>query len=645
MIRRISTKWLLAVLASVVVPFVGLAWYIDVKLADRLSNDLVRFYLLSFALNQAQRIDDTFAERRLDVDLWVSDPLVLAALRDEPGRAVERLRERLDQFVRRSDSFDLLLVIDPEGSCVVSNDVDMHGFALPPETIVRILDWDFLEEDWFRRASRGEATLVDQHVSPLLFAEPELLHEHPPSGVPDEHDYGVGIAEPVFDPERPEVVKGVVYGLLNWSIVQDGILDASRPESLDGLIGSQLYSSSYSWLWKSDGNTIIGHLDRTLYGAKVDGDRVSLPQLVAAANSSDWDMYPEYTFRGERKHAAFKHCAGPEDGGLGWVLGIGIDNDDIYATVNELHRVLVRASLLILAAVILWTVFIAHRTTQPILALQRHTQRVADGDLDARLEVRSKDELGQLAQAFNRMTAEIAESRERIVRAEKEAAWREMARQIAHEIKNPLTPIGLSVALLRRARDERSEDFDVILDRTIDLIERQVENLRQITQDFYLFAGQHLSEPRDVDPREQVEEVCALNAAWAEELGVESRVEGRAGAIHVDPTEFRRVLINLVSNALEAMPDGGELVVRLGDEEDGRVRLEIRDSGAGMAEEVRQRLFEPYFTTRSSGTGLGLAICKRVIDEMGGTIAIEPVPEAEGTGTIVVLHLPRAGER
>ena len=641
MIRRISTKWLLAVLASVVVPFVGLAWYIDVKLADRLSNDLVRFYLLSFAVNQAQRIDDTFAERRLDVDLWVSDPMVGTSLGAEPGESILRLEERFDRFIRRSDSFDALLVIDAEGFCVVCNGVDMHGLPLPPETLVRILDWKYAEEEWFQRAAAGEATLVDHHVSSLLHEEPLLLQADPPSGFPDAHDYGIGIAEPIYPSDRPEEVIGVVYGLLNWSVFQNDILDASRPDTFDGLIGSQFYSTSYSWLWKADGNSIIGHQDRKLYGKKVAEDPVNLPQLVEAALSSNWDMYPEYEFKGVRKHAAFKHCASPEDGGLGWVLGIGIDNEDIYATVNELHRILVNASVLVLVMVILWTVFIARRTTQPILELQKHTQRVADGDLDARLEVKSHDELGQLARAFNRMTAEISESRERLVQAEKEAAWREMARQIAHEIKNPLTPIGLSVNLLRRARDEESEDFDAILDRTLELIGRQVENMRQIAQNFYLFAGQHLSEPREVDPRAQVEEVCTLNAAWADELGVETRIEGRADSIHVDPTEFRRVLINLVSNAIEAMPDGGTLEVRLGNE-DGRVRMEIRDSGPGIAEEVRQRLFEPYFTTRTSGTGLGLAICKRVIDELGGEIRLEAVPEGEGTGTVVVLLLPRA---
>ncbi len=641
MIRRISTKWLLAVLASVVVPFVGFAWYIDIRLADRLSNDLVSFYLLSFAANLAERVDDELAERRLDIDLWVNDPMVATSLGEEPRESAFRLEERFDRFVRRSDSFDLLLVIDGEGSCVVCNGVDMHGLPLPPETLVRILDWEFAEEEWFRRASAGEATLVDHHISSLLFAEPELLRAEPPSGLPDERDYAVGIAEPVFAFDHPEEVIGVVYGLLNWSVIQSDILDASRPDTFDGLIGSQFYSTSYAWLWKSDGNSIIGHDDRTLYGEKVNGERVDLQVLVDAALSSNWDMYPEYTFKGVRKHAAFKHCASPEDGGLGWVLGIGIDNSDIYATVNELHRILVNASVLVLVVVIVWTVFIARRTTQPILALQKHTQRVADGDLDARLEVQSHDELGQLAQAFNRMTAEISESRERLVQAEKEAAWREMARQIAHEIKNPLTPIGLSVNLLRRARDERSEDFDAILDRTLELIGRQVENMRQIAQNFYLFAGQHLSEPRVVDPRELVDEVCALNAAWADELGVETRIEGRADSIHVDPTEFRRVLINLVTNAFEAMPDGGTLEVRLGNE-DGRVRMEIRDSGPGIAEEVRQRLFEPYFTTRTSGTGLGLAICKRVIDELGGEIRIEAVPDGEGTGTVVVLLLPRA---
>jgi len=630
MIRRISTKWVLAVLAAVVVPFVGFAWYVDVRLADRLSNDIVHYYLLSLAADLADRVDRELGERQLDVDLWASDPLVYWSVGQDSENFVPLLQEGFDNFVRRSESFQLLLALDLEGRCIVTNRVDPSGAVLEDEILSGLHTRDYRNEPWFARALTGESLLVDFHRA-------DLARVASSAAAPAPSDYAVGIVSPVFSIEDEPKVIGVVYGSLDWSVFQTGILDMSRSGYFSGLIGSEIYSSSYAWIWKDDGNTIIGHPKLALYGKKVSEDPVNLPQLVAAANSSNWAMYPEYEFGGVRKQAAFRHCRSKERGGLGWVIGIGIDNNDIYATVNELHGLLVNASIIVLGIVVLWTIFIARRTTRPILELQRHTREVALGNLDSRIEVKTKDELGELAEAFNRMTAELAHSREKLVKAEKEAAWREMARQVAHEIKHPLTPISLSVNLLRRARDEQSEDFDSILDRTIDLISRQVENMREIAQDFYLFAGQHESSHIDTDLRALVDEVLVLNAAWAQELGIEVRVEGEATAT-LDPTEFRRVLINLISNAFEAMPDGGLLEVLLSQTAHG-AWISVEDSGGGIPVDVRERLFEPYFTTRSSGTGLGLAICKRVIDELGGSIAIEPRSTQTG-GTRVVVSLP-----
>jgi nitrogen fixation/metabolism regulation signal transduction histidine kinase len=212
---------------------------------------------------------------------------------------------------------------------------------------------------------------------------------------------------------------------------------------------------------------------------------------------------------------------------------------------------------------------------------------------------------------------------------------------VAHEIKNPLTPISLSANLLRRARDEQSPEFDQILDRTVDLMQRQVENLRQISQNFYAFAGERQLEPRPTDLRALAGEVLELNAAWAAELGVQVELLGEAREVRIDPTELRRVLINLVSNALESMPKGGHLQVSL-EETDQEARVAVRDTGTGISREATARLFEPYFTTRSHGTGLGLAICKRVIDEMGGQLSLEPISDELGNGTLALIVLPRS---
>jgi nitrogen fixation/metabolism regulation signal transduction histidine kinase len=255
--------------------------------------------------------------------------------------------------------------------------------------------------------------------------------------------------------------------------------------------------------------------------------------------------------------------------------------------------------------------------------------------------VRSRDELGDLAQSFNHMTVELAESRSRLVKAEKDAAWREMARQVAHEIKNPLTPISLSVDLLKRARDEKSPQFDSIFDRTVDLVQRQVDGMRQIASDFSAFAGAHKPDPEVVDAAAVFQEVLDLNSAWAAETGIEVERELESALVFVDRGELRRVLINLVSNALEAMSRGGELtasVKRVAGSTGGQVEIQVRDTGVGISTEVRQRLFEPYFTTRTGGTGLGLAIARRLVDLMAGTIEVIPNPGGAGTPARVILR-------
>jgi nitrogen fixation/metabolism regulation signal transduction histidine kinase len=224
-----------------------------------------------------------------------------------------------------------------------------------------------------------------------------------------------------------------------------------------------------------------------------------------------------------------------------------------------------------------------------------------------------------------------------------------MARQVAHEIKNPLTPINLSVDLLKRARDEKSPQFDAIFDRTVDLVQRQVEGMRRIASDFSAFAGTHKSEPTTFDPASVLSEVLDLNAAWADELGVRVERAFEDTRVRVDRGELRRVLINLVSNALEAMGRGGELSARIRRAPTpqaaipGRVEISVLDTGVGISTEVRKRLFEPYFTTRTGGTGLGLAIARRLVEEMAGEIEILPGPA--GGGTLARVVLPEVATR
>ncbi len=642
MIRRISTKWMISVLAAVLLPFLGFAWFVDTQMATR-HLDTVRYYLLTMAGEAAERVDNELRERERDIESWTTlvpmTQWTITGGREEENAFRALLGTGFDRFVSEGNGiYDLILAINAKGELIVSNRVDHTGAALP-QNVLADLDRDYAREEWFKTAMSGRMALVDHHRSDLL---PPRVN----AGAPHPENFHIAFAMPVRDQLEPTKVAGVVFALVNWAPIQSIVTRKERPRAPS--VAPDIYSSSYVWLWGSDCDTILAHPKAGLYGKRVSEPGIDLPQLVAAAKRSDWDLYPEYYFKGVWKNAAFKHCAGPDRDGFGWVVGVGIDNDDIYATVRELRLVLWGATALVLTLVIVVTIIVARRTTRPILELKGHTQRIAAGDLDARVTHLTDDELGDLGRAFNDMAGELKDSRGKLIKAEKDAAWREMARQVAHEIKNPLTPIQLSANLLKRAKDERSPEFDAIFDRTIEMIGRQVGGMRKIAADFSAFAGARKADPKVCELSKVVEEVLEMHAAWALEAKVEVRKSLVRGLVFVDRDELSRVLINLVSNALEAMNNGGTLSVSITRriERDGaNLVVEIGDSGSGLSDTVRARLFEPYFTTRTHGTGLGLAIAKRLVEEMNGSITLEPRPATEGPGTIARITLPeRASE-
>ena len=632
MFRRLSTKWVLTVLAAVIVPFLGYAWFLAQQMKSR-ETEVVSYLLNTLASELTERVDKDLAERKSAVEFGLAkNPMAYwaADMSDDKNQPLflERLGVLFTQFCAASKYYDRALLLDLGGHVLVMNESKVY----PPEFEEALRGRDLSHEPWFQQALAGETALVDHHVSDLV-PPPAFAAARQPEG------YHIGIAAPVREVIEGKVV-GVVYVLVNWSHFQKDVIKPPRPV-LNGDATADIYASCYAWLWKSDCDTIIAHRDPSLYTKSVARD-TGLPQLVEVARSADAGLYPDYSFRGVQKKGAFRHCADEQHGGLGWVVGVGIDDQDTFARVQELRHVLILATIVVLSAVLLLTLVIARRTTAPIRALQQQTQRIAAGDFSARLDLRSQDELGELADSFDRMALELGESRSKLIKAEKDAAWREMARQVAHEIKNPLTPISLSATLLQRAKQERSPEFDSIFDRTMEMIQRQVEAMRQIASDFSAFAGARKPQAERVELRPLLDEVLELNAAWARELKVVLRFEGECGPVFADRGELRRVLINLVNNAFEAMQQGGTLEVHLARVHEGRAwsEITIRDSGVGLSTEIRKHLFEPYFTTRTHGTGLGLAICQRLVDEMGGTIELVPVPEPGGRGTIARVRLP-----
>jgi nitrogen fixation/metabolism regulation signal transduction histidine kinase len=311
------------------------------------------------------------------------------------------------------------------------------------------------------------------------------------------------------------------------------------------------------------------------------------------------------------------------------------------------------ALLLLVVVVMLTGVVLANALARPIAQLREGLEAVGEGRFTRTLSVDTRDEVGDLVQTFNEMRDQLAESRRKLARQERELAWREMARQVAHEIKNPLTPMKLSIQHLRRAftrTDDATDaaEFAEVFDRITSTLVEQVESLVRIADEFSTFARLPTRVPEPIDLVEVVRGAASLmeeEAANAEALALD--LPGEPLVVEADREELRRVYINLLKNALQALPDDREGRVRVTarrEENAGdgpSVYSEVIDNGTGIPPEVQDKVFEPNFSTKTSGTGLGLAIAQKSIDELGGAIGYETT---EGEGTTFWIRLPLVDE-
>ena len=307
----------------------------------------------------------------------------------------------------------------------------------------------------------------------------------------------------------------------------------------------------------------------------------------------------------------------------------------------ELESVLRRTGMGVAAASILLGIALSWwataRVTRPVQQLARSAARVAAGDWGTTVEAPSADEIGQLARAFNRMTRERVAQRERLVRAERVAAWRELARRLAHELKNPLFPLQITVENMQRARERYPEQFDEVFREGSTTLLAELAKLKQIVASFSDFARMPAPEMQPVSFNELVSETLKLFEAQFARARVraEAALDAHLGPVQADPDQMTRVLRNLILNAIDAMPEGGTLTVRTVALESG-VRLEVSDTGQGLTPEESSRLFTPYYTTKTHGTGLGLAIVQSVVSDHHGRIAVESAP---GKGTTFRIEL------
>jgi len=288
---------------------------------------------------------------------------------------------------------------------------------------------------------------------------------------------------------------------------------------------------------------------------------------------------------------------------------------------------------------VLASLWFAARVTRPVVSLAEAARRVAAGDLAAKVEVESSDELGELAASFNRMTEDLLRQKDRAVQAERVAAWRELARRLAHELKNPLFPLQVTVENLTRAKVKSPELFEEVFKEGTATLLAEINNLKTIIGRFSEFSKMPQPQRQPTQVNDVLQAVLRVFQAQLQANGhiaVRTELADGLPEISADPDLLHRTFSNLVLNAIDAMPQGGELALRTAATADG-VAISVSDTGSGLAPEECARLFTPYYTTKRHGTGLGLAIVQSVVSDHGGKISVESAKEK---GTTFRIELP-----
>lgn len=386
------------------------------------------------------------------------------------------------------------------------------------------------------------------------------------------------------------------------------------------------------------GSQLVATSQRDLF------DSGLLPTRTPAAvyRSVALDRLPSYTGNDRLGGFSYLIAAAPVPGrGRDTILSVplALRQRELAHELDELNRGVLVGAVVVVMLVAVLGVYVAGRVSTPVARLTRATRQIAAGRLDVRIAADTADELRRLVDDFNMMASTLAAQRDELARANQLKAWAEMARQVAHEIKNPLTPIQLSAEHLQRVHADRGRPLGDVFDHCLDTILRQVQLLRQIASEFSNFAA---------SPTPQID-ALALDS-FLNDIARPYQVPGGPiqtvvtfavplFPVSADRTLLSRAVTNLLENARQAMPSGGTIALDATPEDSDWMRITISDTGVGMDATARARAFEPYFSTKTAGSGLGLPNAKRNVELCGGTLTLESAP---GQGTSITIRLRRA---
>lgn len=338
-------------------------------------------------------------------------------------------------------------------------------------------------------------------------------------------------------------------------------------------------------------------------------------------------------------------CVSQEGDSILGIVVIGKIMHSALADINNMRRgiiVILGLTAISIFLIALWiSSLVAREITEPIRELVFGTRELANGNLDYKVDIQAKDEIGILANSFNQMTEQIRQNSEELKRIEKASAWQEVAQKLAHEIKNPLTPIQLSAERLKRRYYSKPEGYEQVLDECTGTIIEEVDRLRRLLDEFSQFARMPALDPILTNLNNVVNNSIKFYGEMPENIELITQFDNEIPEVMIDPDQIKRAFFNIIKNAVEAMQDGGKLIIStsLVKNESNQVYVELTftDTGVGMSSGAMERLFTPHFSTKRGGAGLGLTIVKKIIDDQGGYIS---VVSEEGKGTTFLIKIP-----
>jgi signal transduction histidine kinase len=384
---------------------------------------------------------------------------------------------------------------------------------------------------------------------------------------------------------------------------------------------------------------------RRLAGASGDVPGAAQYQpLIDSARSSGQEA-SSILFLTSRREDSVNATAIPlknEAGNVLAVLTVAISRNGLVEAQGHIRSIAYAVAGVGILLAIVFSLWITARVSRPIEQLAHAAQEIASGNWEVEVPERGHDEVTALASSFNHMTDQLRSQRERLVQSERVAAWRELARRLAHELKNPLFPLQLTVENLARARALPVEEFDEVFRESTATLSTEIANLKTIIGRFSDFSKMPKPDLERIDAGEVVRRAVSLfESATGHEpgkLNFKVDLSEQPMPLLADPELLHRAFSNLVLNAMDAMPNGGDLTLSAVPR-DGKVEFRVADTGAGLTPEECERLFTPYYTTKQHGTGLGLAIVQSVIADHGGSVAVE---SRTGAGAAFIITLPRA---